>query len=259
MWFWLALAMLILATGAVLTGLWRLAGNGARSVASGVPLSSHGWPMATVLGLGLLLAATGVLVFLLLARAWHVQPSMVMVMDARAALLARDAWSASGRIVMLTITALGNPVTLWVLGGAIGLLLLRRRAWALLIGWAAALAGNAVWNPALKGAYERLRQEPDVSHLVSHGFSFPSGHSSGAMVTYGMLAYLASRLLPPRCCLPALWLASALVLAIGASRVYLQAHYLSDVLAGFASGGAWLAACVAASAAWQIGRQRPWN
>jgi membrane-associated phospholipid phosphatase len=81
--------------------------------------------------------------------------------------------------------------------------------------------------------------------LVSEmGFSFPSGHTAGATVAYGMLAYLALRVLPSRWHVPAVMLASALAFTIGSSRVFLQVHFASDVLAGFAWGAAWLAVCV---------------
>ena len=44
----------------------------------------------------------------------------------------------------------------------------------------------------------------------------------------------------------AVLLATALAFTIGCSRVFLQVHFASDVLAGFASGTAWLAVCIGA-------------
>ena len=57
-------------------------------------------------------------------------------------------------------------------------------------------------------------------------------------------AALALRVLPPRWHVPVLMLAAALAFSVGGSRVFLQLHYVSDVLAGFAWGAAWLALCV---------------
>ncbi|WP_046059474.1 phosphatase PAP2 family protein, partial [Paracidovorax citrulli] len=79
---------------------------------------------------------------------------------------------------------------------------------------------------------------------VAEGYSFPSGHSSSSMVAYGMLAYLAVRLLPARWHLPALLAAASVVFTVGWSRVVLQVHYASDVLAGWVTGGTWLVCCV---------------
>ena len=81
--------------------------------------------------------------------------------------------------------------------------------------------------------------------VPAQGFSFPSGHSSGSMVTYGMLAYLAWRLLPPRWHVAAVMTATAVILTTAASRVFLRVHFASDVLAGLCSGGAWLVLCIA--------------
>ena len=80
--------------------------------------------------------------------------------------------------------------------------------------------------------------------MLEHGFSFPSGHSSGSVVAYGMLAYLALRLLPIRWHLPGLLATVALAFTVGASRLFLGVHFASDVIAGFASGAAWLAMCI---------------
>ncbi|CAM5795385.1 phosphatase PAP2 family protein [Rhizobacter fulvus] len=143
------------------------------------------------------------------------------------------------------VTRLGDVATMTVLciAVAIGLVVLRRR-W-LAFAWVVAIAGNGLLNQTLKHVFERVRPLHDDGLVLAHGFSFPSGHSSGAVVGYGMLAYVATRLLPPRWHLT-IWIA-ALVLAftIGASRMFLRVHFASDVLAGFASGSAWLAVCIA--------------
>ena len=59
-----------------------------------------------------------------------------------------------------------------------------------------------------------------------------------------MLAYLAMRLLPPRWHLPVLLMAVGTIVTVGWSRVVLQVHFASDVLAGWLTGGAWLACCL---------------
>jgi undecaprenyl-diphosphatase len=67
----------------------------------------------------------------------------------------------------------------------------------------------------------------------------------GSITAYGLLAYLALRVLHRRWLRVGLVaLLASLILAIGFSRVYLGAHYLSDVIGGFALGGAWLTACI---------------
>ena len=138
------------------------------------------------------------------------------------------------------LTHLGDVATLTALAVLVAGALWWRRHRLLAAGWVLAVGGNALLNPALKRIFERVRPEHVHGLVTEPGFSFPSGHSSSSMVAYGMLAYLALRLLPRALHLPALLLAVALVATVGASRVFLQVHYLSDVLAGFASGGAWL-------------------
>jgi membrane-associated phospholipid phosphatase len=138
------------------------------------------------------------------------------------------------------ITFVGNRETLITLGiaVAVGLVALRRRGLAL--GWALAMLGNAALNPTLKQIFERARPVHPTQWLTEEGFSFPSGHSSGSVIAMGMLAYLAVRLLPRRWHVP-VWIAAvALAFSVGASRIFLRVHFPSDVLAGFASGAAWL-------------------
>lgn len=76
--------------------------------------------------------------------------------------------------------------------------------------------------------------------------SFPSAHATTAMAVYGFVALAAAESLdgPARRAVIA-W-AAAMALLIGASRVVLSVHYLTDVLGGFLVGGAWLLAALAA-------------
>ena len=142
------------------------------------------------------------------------------------------------------VTHCGDTATLAVLCTVVALALLARGQRGLAIGWIVAVAGNGVLNQALKALFRRARPVHDEPLVLADGFSFPSGHTSGAVVAYGMLVYLSMRLLPAPWHLPAALLATTIAFATGASRVFLQVHFASDVLAGFASGSAWLAICI---------------
>lgn len=106
------------------------------------------------------------------------------------------------------------------------------------------LAGSEALNVALKVVFRRER--PSFHRLIAAtGFSFPSGHSMGAFSLYGVLGFLLWRHIPSRLGRTLLILAvSALILAIGVSRIYLGVHYPSDVLAGYLASGFWLAASI---------------
>ncbi|BDT66822.1 hypothetical protein os1_09870 [Comamonadaceae bacterium OS-1] len=143
------------------------------------------------------------------------------------------------------ITHLADPATstgVCILVAA--LLVWRGRRW-LALAWVLAVAGNGVLNTTLKQIFARVRPVHDDGLVMAHGFSFPSGHSSGAVVLYGMLAYVLCRFVPPRGHLPLVLAAVALAFSVGVSRVFLRVHFASDVLAGFASGTAWLVVCIA--------------
>jgi undecaprenyl-diphosphatase len=157
------------------------------------------------------------------------------------------------------VTHLGDPPVLAALGVGVALLLLRHgRRW-LAFAWATTLLGNALLNPALKRVFARARPLHEQALATADGFSFPSGHSSGSLVAWGMLAYLLLRLAPAHWHRSAVLAAVGLIYAIGCSRVFLRVHWPSDVLAGFASGAAWLAVCIGALEAgrhWRRNRRR---
>jgi membrane-associated phospholipid phosphatase len=159
--------------------------------------------------------------------------------------------------VFARLTHLGDPLVLTLLGVAVALWLCWRGQRSLALGWALALGGNALLNPVLKRVFERVRPVHDHGLVAELGWSFPSGHTSGATVAYGMLAYVLLRTLPKVWHLPVVLGATSLAFSVGSSRVFLQLHFASDVVAGFASGTAWLMVCISsvgASQRWRLMR-----
>ena len=146
--------------------------------------------------------------------------------------------------VFAWITHFGDTATFIGLGFVIAIMLLVRREFWLAAGWIIAVAGNSILNKTLKAVFERMRPLGDHGVALTEGWSFPSGHSSGSVVVYGMLSYILIRHTSQAWHLPILLLAVAIAFSTGCSRVFLHYHYASDVIAGFASGAAWLAVCI---------------
>jgi len=141
-----------------------------------------------------------------------------------------------------TITHLGSiylVVMVAVIVGAI--LFIRKNWWRLLALFLAVAIGQAVLN-ILKVIFQRPRPETE---MFVFGSSFPSGHVFSAIVIYGFCIYLTFRFINNAA---VKWIVTALlallILLIGFSRVYLGVHWLSDVLAGYATGFAWLLFCI---------------
>jgi membrane-associated phospholipid phosphatase len=88
------------------------------------------------------------------------------------------------------------------------------------------------------------RARPPAIYRVGYNFSggsFPSGHSTSAIAVWGMLAFLLALRASPRTRKGLLVGAVVLTVAIGASRIYIGAHWLTDIIGSYALGGAWLA------------------
>ena len=147
--------------------------------------------------------------------------------------------------IFATLTDLGDKGFLIPLAACIAVVLLFRRQWFLAAAWIAATAGGGLLNTALKAIFERSRPQWVHGFASADGWSFPSGHSSGAFIVYGLLGYLVVVHLPKRFHLPVAAGLMALIVCVGFSRVILQVHYFSDVLGGYAFGAAWVAAWIA--------------
>lgn len=120
----------------------------------------------------------------------------------------------------------------------IGLLATGRKLEPIFIASATSLA--ALLNWLLKLLISRPRPGSEIIQVLveSNGLSFPSGHTVYAVVFYGFLFYLAPRVTAQPAVIgivrPVLIL---LILLTGISRVYLGAHWPSDVLGSLLLGG----------------------
>jgi membrane-associated phospholipid phosphatase len=147
------------------------------------------------------------------------------------------------------ITLAGNTVVLVVLVTAIGIVLLRRTRPNEATVIALALVGSALLNGALKLLFHRPRPELAFVHLDT--YSFPSGHAAVSTATFSTIAFLLGRRyrsLRARLLIPLGTLVA--ILLVGFSRLYLGAHYLSDVLAGISVGFGWAMLCLIAYTLW---------
>jgi undecaprenyl-diphosphatase len=80
-----------------------------------------------------------------------------------------------------------------------------------------------------------------VGFYEETNFSFPSGHSTTAMVLFGMISYFLIRnSTSRRQRILFLLLGLTIILLVGFSRIYLGVHFLSDVLGGYLLGATWL-------------------
>jgi undecaprenyl-diphosphatase len=149
----------------------------------------------------------------------------------------RAAWLTSAAI---DITALGS-LTLVVLFSAftlVVLLILRDRLGALQMVMASTGAG--ILTLVTKNAIERIRPEEVQKLIVVSGFSYPSGHSVSTSALYLTIAIIAGRHVRQASARAVIFLAvSAVVMMVGASRVYLGVHYATDVVSGISLGAAW--------------------
>jgi undecaprenyl-diphosphatase len=132
----------------------------------------------------------------------------------------------------------------------------RVRVWVLTL--MLAVFGGMLLNFLLKDVFVRPRPHFDDPLLTLTTYSFPSGHTMMATVFYGTLcALIVSRIVFWRWRVLAIVAAGVMILLVGFSRIYLGAHYLSDVLAAIAEGLAWIAFCLLAVG--ELERRRKWK
>jgi undecaprenyl-diphosphatase len=159
--------------------------------------------------------------------------------------------------LMLAVTALGAPALVLAASAVLAVAMARRGDPYGAIGIVLAVPAGLMVNSIIKHIVDRARPSVEPALTIASGFSFPSGHTAGAVLLYGFLAvHLARRARGwhARAALVALALLVAAVVAL--SRVYLAVHYLTDVLAAMAGSAAWLAIALTGVESLRIARRR---
>jgi undecaprenyl-diphosphatase len=139
--------------------------------------------------------------------------------------------------IMVGITELGDATVIIAVTLATLAWLAWRRNWRGMIYETAAVAIASLFTSLLKITLQQSRPHPLAPAALT--FSFPSGHTAVSMALYGFLAIIVAWEASRRWQLAVATAAGLLVAAIAFSRIYLGAHWLSDVLAGLAFGLAW--------------------
>jgi undecaprenyl-diphosphatase len=146
--------------------------------------------------------------------------------------------------LLFTFTHMHSTLGLSVLSVAVALnLLAMRKPWWVLQ-MLLTVQGGQLLNAGLKQMFQRARPHWDEPLVNLTTLSFPSGHAAGTTVFWGFVCVAAWGLESPAPLKRALVvLAPFMVVMTCLSRVYLGAHYLSDVIAGVGEGVAWVGAC----------------
>ena len=146
--------------------------------------------------------------------------------------------------VARTISSFGSVSWLTTVSIAVALLFVLRRDWLNASLFTLVMAGGAALNVLLKHFFHRERPVLENPLVTLSSYGFPSGHTMGATLFYGFLALLAWRNVGNRAGrLACVIVACSLIVLIGLTRIYLGAHYLTDVLGALAAGLCWLVFC----------------
>lgn len=192
---------------------------------------------------GLITACSGLIALIAMMIGWpHLDE-----LDNGLMTLIQEQRSSHADMLAQSITHLGDFTTQFAAAALLCLLLVAAKQWRSALFSAMTLLGTALSNTVLKLTF--ARQRPEVLAEPLSSFSFPSGHSSAAFAFFLVLGVLAGRGQPARLRLTWLIVSCLPALMIACSRVYLGAHWPTDII-----GGALLAStlCAASLAISQI-------
>ncbi|MFN4141305.1 VTT domain-containing protein [Aestuariivirga sp.] len=153
----------------------------------------------------------------------------------------RETRNAPADEIMTVITMMGDTLVMLALSLAILGWLVWHKAYRAAYAAGFAIIAAKLFELAVKYGIQRARPV-ELDYFGASVFSFPSGHATMAAVIFGILAVLVSHSLGRWGRAAVYGICAVVVVAIAYSRVYLGAHWLSDVMAGLLFGTVMMAA-----------------
>lgn len=184
-----------------------------------------------------------VLVLMVAAIGWAVVTDRTQTLDAGIAEWFAGQRTASAAEYVGQFTVLGGEIVLIFVTLTVGYVLLAAHQFRAFTFWMVNMLAAKMLIDGLKELIDRERPTPVITIFDAQVHGFPSGHAMMSMVVYVTLALQLRTLIPTRFARNWLVISAVLLsLALGISRLYLDVHYFSDVLAGWLAGLAWVTA-----------------
>jgi undecaprenyl-diphosphatase len=159
--------------------------------------------------------------------------------------------------VLDVVSFVGKPIFLVLIVGIPAIWLFRRGERRLVVYLVATAVTGGIVDTIIKETVDRPRPVFDFEVGSAYGTSFPSGHALASTVCYGVMLLVALPYIARRWRPLAIVSVVSIVLLIGFSRLALGLHFVSDVVAGYLFGVAWLMAATAVFSAWRVERHEP--
>ena len=147
--------------------------------------------------------------------------------------------SPLGDRMLIVVTEIGDGWVLYTFTALLSLWLVARGRWRAAVHWLITVVCVGLLTQALK--FYTAVERPPLLDTSQMSYAFPSAHASLSVAVFGFLAVIVARELRNNWHWVPYSMAVFLVVSIGFSRLYLGAHWLSDVLAGWSLGLAWVA------------------
>ncbi len=209
-----------------------------------------------LIGLAFMVGVVAMYAFIRLAD--EVLEQQTVAFDTTASTVILSYQSAPMDVLMHTLSLFGSEIVT-VLSLLLVALFVWQRRWGAGVLLIAVVGGAQLLDDVLKALFHRIRPMPVGGFIDAQQYSFPSGHAMTSAAFYFFMTYLVWQLLG------GVWRGVVviglltLVILVGISRIYLQAHYLSDVLAGYVAGFIWADTLIIASQTLAPRRRRRLN
>ncbi|EJV77950.1 phosphatase PAP2 family protein [Bacillus cereus] len=169
--------------------------------------------------------------------AWRVHEGGVTVMDTYVRGLVKGLQTESSLTFFSYFTKLGSAIGIAATLVISLLVFWKQRYYAAMIVYPMGILITHLVNKGIKEIVKRERPSLNEA-LDALGYSFPSGHAMLSIMTFGFLAYIIAanlKSIAGKCVITILM--GIVILSIGLSRVILNVHYPTDILAGYCVGG----------------------